>query len=85
VPSSTAPAQKGLVPDIDQLVGFFAELKVCIDTNLCDVQTSRSYFEDYARRLYCVHEPFIEWKSASYSKGYGRGLRDIALNATKCI
>ena len=79
IPLSSSAIQKGLVPDLDLLVDFFRELQVCIDANLCDRQTAVSFFKSYARRLYCLHEPFITWKSSSYSMGYGSELRGFAL------
>ncbi len=79
VPQSASITQKGLVSDLDLLVGFFSELQVCVDAELCDRSTAIRYFQDYARRLYCVHEPFIAWKNSSYSKGYGSEVRKLTL------
>lgn len=83
VPISSSFTQKGLVPDLDLLVAFFAELQVCVETELCDSPIAKRYFQSYAMRLYCVHEPFIAWKSSSYSEGYGDGLRKFALQGAK--
>lgn len=82
VPSSST-LQKGLVSDLDLLIGFFAELQVCIDAGLCDRRIATNYFQPYAKRLYCVHEPFIEWKKSSFSEGYGDELRKFALRDGK--
>jgi hypothetical protein len=79
VPLSSSANQKGLVSDLDLLVGFFAELQVCIDTQLCDASVAKKYFQPYAMRLYCVHEPFIVWKTKAYSQGYGDELKKLAL------
>jgi len=85
VPLSASTAQKGLVSDLDLLIGFFAELQVCVDAKLCDRLTANSYFQPYAKRLYCVHEPFIAWKDSSYSRGYGNELRKLAFsNGERC-
>jgi hypothetical protein len=85
VPTSATSTQLGLVPDLDMLIGFFAELQVCIQAKLCEAQTARDYFQAYARTLYCLHEPFIRWKSTSYSQGYGNGLREfVRLGAAGC-
>jgi hypothetical protein len=86
VPLSATMTQRGLVSDIDLVVAFFAELQVCADAGLCDRPTANSYFQPYAKRFYCVHEPFIEWKSASYSRGYGNELRTFAFsNGRNCL
>jgi len=42
--SSSSATQKGLVSDLDLLVGFFAELQVCIDAQLCDASVTNNYF-----------------------------------------
>jgi hypothetical protein len=76
--TSTSPKQTGIVSDLDLLVGFFAELHVCITSKLCDRETANNYFQSYARRLYCLHEPFIQWKDQNYSRGYGNELRTLA-------
>lgn len=78
IPLSSSGTQKGLVPDLDLLVGFFAELQVCLDAQLCDRTVAKKYFQPYAQRLYCVHEPFIVWKTKSYSQGYGDELNKLA-------
>jgi|GEM_PF-7026334 len=83
VPVAGSGARTGLVADLDLLVGFFSELQVCVRTGLCDRQTAEDYFRTYARRLYCVHEPFIEWKAKSYSQGYGGDLRAFTLPAAE--
>jgi hypothetical protein len=79
VPVSASTNQKGLVSDLDLLVGFFAELQVCIEAQLCDTPVAKKYFQPYAVRLYCVHEPFIVWKSKAYSQDYGDELKKLAL------
>ncbi len=76
--TSTSPKQVGLVSDLDLLVGFFSELQVCITSKLCDPETANNYFRPYAGRLYCLHEPFIQWKDQHYSHGYGSELRTLA-------
>jgi len=83
--TSTSPKQIGIVSDLDLLVGFFAELQVCVASKICDADTANNYFRSYARRLYCLHEPFIQWKDQNYSRGYGSELRAMAaLSATAC-
>ncbi|MCP3392018.1 hypothetical protein NLM27_24805 [Bradyrhizobium sp. CCGB12] len=85
IPLSSSVTQRGLVPDLDLLVGFFAELQVCLDAQLCDAHVAKKYFQPYATRLYCVHEPFIVWKSKAYSQGYGDELKKLALpGASHC-
>lgn len=81
VPLSSSANQKGLVPDLDLLLGFFSELQVCLDAQLCDRAVAKKYFQPYAQRLYCVHEPFIVWKTKSYSQGYGDELKKMAFPA----
>lgn len=79
VPPSLSMNQKGLVSDLDLLVGFFAELQVCLDAQSCDTTVAKKYFQPYATRLYCVHEPFIVWKNKAYSQRYGDELKKLAL------
>ena len=70
---------RGLVQEIDAVTAFFSELKVCIDAQLCDDGTARVYFGDYARRFYCLHEPYISWKASAFSAGFGQQLAGFAL------
>jgi hypothetical protein len=76
--TSASSKQTGIVSDLDLLVGFFAELQVCITSKLCDSETANNYFRSYATRLYCLHEPFIQWKDQNYSRGYGSELHTLA-------
>lgn len=78
--SNTATGRtRSLVGNLDLLEGFFAELKICIDSGICDASTAKIYFSSFAKRLYCLHEPFISHKAKTFSDGYGGALRSFAL------
>jgi len=62
--------QKGLGEDIDRVQGFFGELQICIEANLCDKKTADSYFINYATRFYCLHKPFIQANRKNYDSSY---------------
>lgn len=46
--------------DIRLLINFFDSLAICIQEGICDKETSRTFFEHYANRFLCLHEPWIE-------------------------
>lgn len=45
--------------DIDLLVGFFENLQVCIVSRICDEQTTKIFFSDYATSFFNLYEPWI--------------------------
>jgi hypothetical protein len=73
--TSSTTKQRGIVAEVDLIIGFFDELQVCVASGLCDWKTIDDFFAPYAKRFYCLHEPFLVWKDRSYSKGYGSALR----------
>nr|AGO88286.1 protein of unassigned function [Methylobacterium oryzae CBMB20] len=67
--------QRGIVSDADLIVGFFDELHICMTSNLCDKKIAQGFFRPYVERFYCLHEPFLVWKSKNYSAGYADSMR----------
>ncbi|EHP94683.1 hypothetical protein [Methylorubrum extorquens] len=84
--SSIAPnasKNRGIVSDVDLIVSFFDELRICVKSQLCDDQTARNFFTPYAERFFCLHAPFIDWKSKNYSAGYAEAMRGF-VSAKAC-
>ncbi|PCK77680.1 hypothetical protein [Rhizobium sophoriradicis] len=80
--ASSGEGRTSLVSALDLLEGFFSELRICVDSNICDPKTARTYFGSYAKRLYCLHEPFIRYKDKTFSDGYGAALRSFSLSGS---
>nr|WP_315428174.1 hypothetical protein [uncultured Albidiferax sp.] len=76
---------RGVVADVDAVTAFFGELAICVNAGLCESQTAHSFFDDYARRFHCLHEPYLVWKAADYSSDYGKDLATFATrDSQKC-
>ena len=76
---------RGIVTDVDAVVAFFSELVICVNAGLCDGPSAHAYFDDYARRFYCLHEPYLTWKAANYSAEFGKDLaRFASRDAEQC-
>jgi len=80
---SSTTKQRGIVADVDLIIGFFDELQVCATSGLCDRKTINDFFKPYAVRFYCLHEPFLAWKNRAYSKEYGSALSTMFIQDTK--
>jgi hypothetical protein len=70
-------ATYGIVADVDAVVAFFSELLICVKADLCDGRTAHAYFDTYAQRFYCLHEPYLSWKAANYSSAFGKDLAEF--------
>lgn len=70
---------RGVVGDVDMVVSFFSELLICVKSDLCDAASAHAYFDSYAQRFYCLHEPYLSWKAANYAANFGKDLAEFAL------
>jgi len=68
----------GIADDVDTVVSFFSELMICIRADLCDRKSAHAYFDNYARRFYCLHEPYLNWRAANYASDFGKDLAEFA-------
>jgi hypothetical protein len=80
--TTSSTTQRGIVAEVDLIIGFFDELRVCVMSRLCDRKTTYDFFKPYAERFYCLHEPFLDWKDRAYSNGYGSALRAMFITGT---
>lgn len=78
-------ASRGAVADVDAVTTFFSELAICVKARLCDATSAHAFFDDYARRFYCLHEPYLTWKAEHYSASFGQNLAGFAaVDPRKC-
>lgn len=78
VPDKSGTPTYGIVGDVDAVVAFFSELLICVKADLCDGRSAHVYFDSYAQRFYCLHEPYLSWKAANYSSDFGQNLAEFA-------
>jgi len=77
VPDKDGLSTQGVVGDVDTVVAFFSELLICVKAELCEGKSAHAYFDNYARRFYCLHEPYLRWKAANYSSSFGKDLAEF--------
>jgi hypothetical protein len=84
VSAETAGAED-LRPAIFGIVDFYESLSVCIEIRRCDRNIATNYFSDYARRFYCLYEPYIKRLRDQQSiADYGARLERFALQKGSC-
>lgn len=77
LPDGEGTTTYGIVADVDAVVAFFSELSICVRAKLCDGKAAHAHFDTYAQRFYCLHEPYLSWKAASYSSAFGKDLAEF--------
>lgn len=86
VPDKDGTPAHGVVGDVDAVVSFFSELVICMKANLCDAKSAHAYFDSYAQRFYCLHQPYLSWKATTYSSDFGKDLAQFAArNPQACL
>lgn len=78
IPARDGVPARGIVGDVNAVESFFSELQICVNSGLCDGKAAHAYFDSYAQRFYCLHEPYLSWKAANYYPGYGKDLAQFA-------
>jgi hypothetical protein len=77
--------QDDLRPAIFSLVDFYESLGICVEISRCDRNIAENYFEDYARRFYCLYQPYIEHlREKQLVTSYGSRLESFALQKGPC-
>lgn len=66
----------GLETEIDEIIGFFGALEICLKAKICDQPTAKSFFGDYADRFVQNFGPYIEARASRVS-GYGDYLMEF--------
>ena len=50
---------EGLADELDQVVGFFNSLEVCIEQNLCTGNVAHAFLDEYASSFWANFGPYI--------------------------
>jgi hypothetical protein len=83
--STEGANQDELRPAIFSIVDFYETLAVCIDIRRCDRDIAVNYFDDYARRFYCLYQPYIHLlREQQQIAAYGARLESFALRKGPC-
>lgn len=72
-----ANAGNGIAREIDQVVGFFNGLEVCIGEQLCDAKVADAFLATQAQTLWINFGPYIEGRRKLVAN-YGLGLEQFA-------
>lgn len=60
---------------IQEVAGFFDQVKICVDEKVCDERILRPYFQGYATDFHCMYAAILEKLKATTSSGIGTGVR----------
>ncbi len=64
---------KGIVRELNLLIGFFNGLQICIEKNLCDRPVAIAFFNSHADSIWANFGPYVEQRRKAV-KNYGLGL-----------
>lgn len=68
---SDAPEDKRIERHIDRLMLFFAQMEICIDSELCNAKVLRDYFELEVSTFWTYFKGYAELRQRASYQGYG--------------
>ena len=83
--NSKSAGRQDMREAIFSIVDFYETLQLCIDVQKCDRPLALSYFQEYARRFYCLYAPYIgKLRHQQSMPGYATRLERLALAGGSC-
>jgi hypothetical protein len=76
---------RDLQPALFSLVDFYEQVLLCVEKDICERQTTLSYFGDYANPFLCLYSGWISRNRRLLSApDYGKRLETFALSIRRC-
>lgn len=69
--NSSEPAEQALERDIDRLMLFFAQMEICISSQLCNAEVLQAYFELEVSSFWKYFKGYAELRQDANYEGYG--------------
>ncbi|WP_299828211.1 hypothetical protein [uncultured Roseobacter sp.] len=68
---SSAPQDRQIERDIDRLMLFFAQMEICIASELCNAEVLRAYFDLEVSSFWTYFKGYAELRQSANYQGYG--------------